>query len=189
MHETNLLVDMVMRKHIQIHKSQYPIMVWGLILCASIFFTGCVTTPPEEEVPISTVDASTFDALVLQRSGPVIVLFNDYTVASSQDMQKRFEYFSEKYSEEIKFLTFNWDVSVDNELFNLSALPTTVFYYDGAEIDRIGGIPSDTEVLREWNNDIDLWILKTVLGVQGDDYSGRYVYRFNDTARLHIGNY
>ncbi len=161
------------------------IAVCTLLTCA------CVTTPQQSQIKetVTTVDDESFESEVLQTNGPVIVLFHDNAIVESQDMQKRFDYFSERYADEIKFLTFNWNSAGNTARYNLNSLPSTVFYYNGDEIDRIGGIPEDGELLREWNKDIDLWILKTVLGLQGDDYAGRYVYKFNDTAKLHISNY
>ncbi len=172
------------------------IIVLSILALSLNTFTGCAYTSPQQEIveqkstqAPAVIDANSFGSEVLQHIGPVVVLFHDDSVSTSHEMQKRFNHLANRYSNDVKFLTFNWDAAEKNDFFNLSVLPSTVFYFSGDEIDRIGGIPVNKEALRGWDEDVDLWILKTVLGAQGDDYSGRYVYRFNDTSKLQIGNY
>ena len=103
--------------------------------------------------------------------------------------EKRFEYFADQFYKHAKFCKFHWPINADPKLYRLKMLPTTVLFKDGHEIDRIKGIPPDKRARLKWNRDIELWLLKNVLGLEGDRYAGKFKYFFKNSYKLHISNY
>jgi hypothetical protein len=142
------------------------------------------------KVPVdNTVNAANFNNTVLQLKGYVQVLFYNEQYWQSQDMEKRFDYFSQKYRRKMRSFKFHWDVNADGSQYGLEMLPTVVLYYDGLELDRIKGIPESEKDRMSWNKDIELWLLKNVLEKKGNEFTSDYVYRFNNSPRLQMSNY
>jgi len=68
-------------------------------------------------------------------------------------------------------------------------LPTVVLYKGGVEIDRIRGIPPDENGLMKFNDDIDLWMKKNVMELDGGQYLGKFRYLFANGYTLNVSNY
>lgn len=164
-------------------------------LCIScLFLSGCgrqkfPDLPKATSGQILDINQASFDQEVLKSERPVVVLFYNPKYSESNNMLTRVQHFAGKYGGDIKFATYLWNMSDDPSLFSLRQLPTTLLYKSGREIDRINGIPQDAEQLSKWNEDLELWILKTVFDIKGDQYSGEYKYRFNDSSTLQMSGY
>ncbi len=140
-------------------------------------------------VKANNVNLADYNSTVLDHKGYALVLFYNEQYWQSQDMEKRFDYFSQKYSRKFSSFKFRWDVNSDGSKYRLEMLPTVILYHDGLEIDRIKGIPETEKDRLDWDNDINLWLLKNVLGAKGDDFAADYSYRFNNSPRLQISNF
>lgn len=140
-------------------------------------------------VGIIAVDDYNFGTEVKEYDGAVILLFYNEKDWQSKDMKKRIEHFADKYSGRVKFCEFPWSPGADGEAYGLEMLPTVILYRNGAEIDRIKGIPPEDRDRLKWNDDIELWLLKNVLSVKAGKYSGNYIYMFKNSYRLNISNY
>jgi hypothetical protein len=146
-----------------------------------------VEAPPPERVVF--VNSMTFSSEVETYDGFVLVLFYNKEFWQSKDMERRFSYFADKFYGKAKFCKFHWALNADGKPYRLEMLPTVVLYDHGTEVDRIKGIPPDERTRLKWNNDIELWFLKNVLGLKGSKYAGEYTYFFKNSHTLHIGNY
>ena len=146
-----------------------------------------VEAPPSPRVVM--IDNSTFAEEVERYNGPALVLFYNTKFWQSTDMETRFDLFADRYNGKAKFCKFHWDINADASRYSLQMLPTVVFYMNGVEIDRIKGIPPDKRARLKWNDDIELWFLKNVLGLKGSKYEGRYKYLFKNGYKLQISNY
>lgn len=173
-----------------------PRFIYSLLFLIAIFMflISCATKgvrkveePSYEKIVM--IDNTTFAKEVEQFDGFALVFFYNEKFWQSRDMEKRFEYFADQFYKNAKFCKFHWAVNADAKLYRLKMLPTTVLYKDGAEIDRIKGIPPDKNARMKWNSDIELWILKNVLGLEGDEYAGKFKYLFRNGYKLHISNY
>lgn len=165
-----------------------------LFLIVSVYLISCapreikkVEVLPSERVVM--IDNSTFAKEVEGYDGFALVLFHNEKFWQSKDMEKRFGLFADKFYGKAKFCKFHWDINADTKPYSLEMLPTVALYKSGTEIDRIKGIPPDKKERLKWNDDIELWFLKNVLGLEGSKYSGKYKFMFNNTNELHISNY
>ncbi len=165
-----------------------------IILAVSTSFFSCASTGPDASDPLLppaaavAVDHDTFPDEVLRYRGNALVLFYNEEFAQSRDMMARFDHFAAMFEEEAKFCKFYWDMDMDGKPYGLQLLPTMVLYKNGVEIDRMRGIPPKKKDRLALNDDIELWILKNVIGLEGDKYAGKFTYLFNNTYKLYIGN-
>lgn len=167
---------------------------FSLFLAMAFFLSACMkqeypNLPQVSSGPVVDIDSSNFDNTVLQYPGYVSVVFYNNQFPESQDMLQRIDYFANQYGGKMRFCRFLWDAKKAGSEYELEMLPTVILYNRGVEIDRIKGVPRDKKVLRDWNNDINLWLLKNVFEVKGDKFSGDYIYRFRNTATLEASNY
>ena len=126
-------------------------------------------------IEIVRINENTFSTEVTMYEGPALVLFYNSKYWQSKDMERRLEYFAKKYEgREIKFCKFHWPLAADAKAFQLEMLPTLILYRQGNEIDRIKGIPPEQAERNEWNDDIELWILKNALQLKSGTYAGKY---------------
>ena len=138
---------------------------------------------------ITSVDDASMDSVVYQFPGYVVVHFYNDTFWQSKDMEKRMSFLADRYSNNVRFCEFHWDVKRSGKKYGLTMLPTVVLYHNGQEVDRIKGIPDKKEDRETWNNDLNLWLLKNAMGADGDMHSGSYEYRFKNSSELQISNF
>jgi hypothetical protein len=165
-----------------------------LFLVAAFLLAACMkqeyhALPTPTAGPVLDINSSSFDSAVTSYPGFAAVLFYNDQFAESLDMRQRIEYFAGQYGGKMRFCRFLWDANQEGSAYGLEMLPTVVLYDRGVEIDRIKGIPRDKKILRDWNKDLKLWLLKNVFEVKGDQFSGDYIYRFRNTATLEPSNY
>jgi thioredoxin-like negative regulator of GroEL len=142
-----------------------------------------------EPSPLTVVNHHTYTDEIMLYDGPAIVLFYNTQFWQSLDMKRRLEWLAEKYQGKAKFAMFHWQVNDDPSRFSLEMLPTVILYRDGAEIDRIKGIPPEEKNRAAWNDDLELWFLKNALTLQGSEYSAEFTYLFKNGYTLQVGNY
>jgi hypothetical protein len=168
------------------------------LIFLSVFLTACATQQPvsikdakQADVPegVITVNHQTFTSQIIEYPGTAIVLFYNTEFWQSMDMLKRLEWMADRYPGKARFAKFHWQVGDDASQFNLEMLPTTIMYQHGSELDRIKGIPPAESDRAKWNDDLELWFLKTGLNMKGSKYTGKYTYKFKNTHSLKIGNY
>lgn len=174
--------------------NRFVYLLGSLTLLLVMLLNGCAKqqypdTPELVAGPILEKSAGDIPNFLNGQTQPVLILFYDDKYRQSRDMSGRISLFADKYGGHIQFIKCRWRPEDDATLFGLRMLPTTVLFKDGVELDRIKGIPKDSDALLNWNNDLDLWFLKTALSVQGDEFSGDYTYRFNNSATLTISGY
>ena len=165
-----------------------------LIVLVIFVLGGCTSQqypnmPLQAGGPVKEVNSADIDQYISDVSRPVLLLFYDKQYWQSQDMADRMTFFAGKYGATVQFLSCQWQQNDDPSRFGLQMLPTLILFKQGMEVDRIKGIPKERESLNKWNDDIELWLLKTVFDVQGDAYSGSYTYRFNNSSTLDISSY
>lgn len=168
--------------------------MYCLIVLFSIVLGGCTGQQyPDPPLlaggPVAEVDMTTVDHYLADISRPVVLLFYDDQYWQSKDMTDRITFFAGKYGATVQFLKYRWQKEDAPSRYGLEMLPTVILFKGGMEVDRIKGIPKDRTRLNKWNEDIELWMLKTVFDVQGDEYSGDYTYRFNNSSTLDINSY
>ncbi len=117
-----------------------------------------------------------------------MVVFSDDRLWQSQYMLNRFEDFARTFQGDIAFYRYPWTGDVDAPV-SIELIPTAVLYRDGVEIDRIKGVPDTDAEKLTWKDDIELWLLKTALRLSSGDYAGSFVFRFDNSAKLQVGNY
>lgn len=176
------------------NRKSYVQIVLVAFCISCLFLSGCgrqkfPDLPKTSSGQILDINQTDFNSKVIDIKGPVVVLFYNPEYAESKDMLARVQYFAGKYGGDIQFTKYLWNMSDDPTQFGLLQLPTTVLYKKGREIDRIKGIPKDTEIRSRWNEDLELWILKTVFEIEGDQYSSEYKYRFNDSSTLQMSGF
>lgn len=166
----------------------------SLFLLITFFLSACMKQeypdlPHPTSGPVLDIDSSSFNNSVIKYPGFAAVLFYNDRFPESQDMRQRIDYFAGQYGGEMRFCRFLWNANKEGSEYGLEMLPTVILYNQGAEIDRIKGIPRDKKILLDWNKDINLWLLKNVFEIKGDKFSGDYIYRFRNTATLEPSNY
>lgn len=144
---------------------------------------------PEQTSALTVVNHQTYTDEIMLYKGPAIVLFYNTQFWQSMDMKRRLEWLENKYRGKAKFAMFHWQVSDDPSRFSLEMLPTVILYRDGAEIDRIKGIPPEEKSRAKWNDDLELWFLKNALALEGSEYSANFTYLFRNGYTLQVGNY
>lgn len=174
-------------------KRTMKILVPFLLLAVTVL-SGCVKQQyPDMLEPeagkVLELSAGEIPAYVAAQQQSVVVLFYSEQYQQSRDMSVRIDYFAGQYGGHLQFIKSHWKRGNDPAQFGLKLLPTTILYQGGVEVDRIKGIPKDQDVLAKWNDDLELWILKTALALEGDEYSGEYSYRFNNSPTLNISSY
>ena len=165
-----------------------------LLIVLIVALSGCTSQkypnlPPQIGGTITDVNADTINSYLSDTSRPTVALFFDKQYWQSEDMEGRIQLFAGKYGGSVQFLKYQWQTGDDPSRFGLQMLPTVILFKNGQELDRIKGIPKDRDTLNKWNDDIELWMLKTVFDVQGDDYSGSYKYLFKNSSTLDISGY
>jgi len=161
-----------------------------MMITVSLMFASCShqAVRPVQTGALS-IDSGSFASEVTGYGGFALVLFYNNQYVQSQDMDKRFEHFAQKYGESAKFCRFHWQIGADERPYALEMLPTVVLYKGGIEIDRIWGIPLEEKDLLKFNDDIDLWLMKNVLGLEGGKYCGKFRYLFVNGYTLNVSNY
>lgn len=164
-----------------------------LSILALIGFLGCSATQETKieliyPAGIVKLNNSNFAKEVKLFDGPALVLFYNKQYWQSKDMAKRFEHFAKKFEGYAKFCKFHWDINADSKPYQLEMLPTVVLYKKGVEFDRIRGINPDEKARAKLNDDMELWIMKNVLEMEGTKYHAKYRYLFNNTYTLHVSN-
>ncbi len=89
---------------------------------------------------IQDVSGSTFDRLVLEAAGPVVVEFMSYGCGHCRTLEPVLEGVATSLG--MTELFFRVNVAVDDELANryaIAATPTLVFFREGREIGRVEG--------------------------------------------------
>lgn len=164
-----------------------------LLVCALLLFmvAGCAEkTPKLKPLPgnVHNVNTDTFAAQVLNHDGPALVLFYDENPPSTA-MHKLFINFSQRFGEPIKFCRYKWSAQDDPSPYGLEALPTVVLYKRGYEIDRIKGIPPKTREYMNWDEDVELWLLRNALDLKTDEFTATYECWFKNSYELKFSNY
>ncbi len=157
------------------------VMALGLSSCA-------IFSKPDDRSYITLLDEQGYNDRVLQSDGTSLVLFCDKNDAASIKMLRAYDVFARNYSGFASFYRMDWQTGRDGEKYGLETLPTMILIKNGIEIDRMRGVPSGKESLG-FSDDLDLWMLKNVVEVKSDIYSGSFSYLFKNTSRLHIGSY
>ncbi len=157
------------------------VMVVGLSSCAMV-------QKQDGSSPVVTLNEKDYDKKVLQSAGTSVVLFYDESEDASQKMLRAYNVFARNYSDFAIFYGMKWQDGKDGDKYGLKILPTMVLFKNGIEIDRMKGVPSGQESLG-FSDDLDLWMLKNVVEVKNDIYSGAFSYFFENTNRLHIGSH
>jgi hypothetical protein len=137
---------------------------------------------------ITTITQDNFAAQVLHHEGPALVLFYDEGPKST-DMHNRFIDFAARFGDPVKFCRLKWPEGEGASLYGLEELPTVVLFKNGFEIDRLRGIPPKTKDYMDWNDDVELWILRNALDLSTDKYSATYECKFNNSHDLQFSNY
>lgn len=147
-------------------------------------------TPKLKPLPgtVTTVNSENFAGQVLNHPGPALVLFYDENPPST-DMHKRFIGLSQRFGEPIKFCRYKWQQGDDPSPYGLEALPTVVLYKNGYEIDRIKGVPPKTREFMEWDEDVELWLLRNALDLHTDEFTATYECWFKNSYELQFSNY
>ena len=170
-------------------RKKYIYYTLGIIVM-SLCLLSCVKTPNIDHLPNATmIDDSMFIDEVKNSKGPTIVLFYNEKFWQSQDMEKRFDYFADKFHDQVKFCKIHWPINADGALYGLKLLPTTILYKDGLEVDRIKGIPPDENDRQKWNKDIERWILNNAIEITTGKYTGKHLYLFKNSYKLTISLY
>jgi thioredoxin-like negative regulator of GroEL len=159
------------------------------IIMITLFYSCTHQTAPPPPPTIIILDHESFEKEVKAYNGPALVLFHNKDLWQSADMERRFNYFAKKFYGDARFCLFPWPPDTDAGKFEIEKTPTLVLYKNGAEFDRIKGINPNPAARRRLNDDIELWFLKNVMGLQGSEYSGKFQYRFNNTHTLQVSNY
>ena len=154
----------------------------GLVACAGPH----VARAPIRIIPI---DEYTFVDEVENYDGIALVLFYNDTFWQSQNMRDRLGYIADKYQGTAKFCSFSWKMETNDTPYQLEILPTVVLYDQGVEIDRIRGIPPDERGRLKFNDDLELWYLKNVMGLEGSRYYSQYKFLFKNSYKLHVNNF
>lgn len=160
--------------------------VLALFLAPACAPKKAAETPPPRMV---SVIQATYKAEVLDSRGLTLVLFHNDKFRQAVDMRQRYETFAEKFYGKAKFCEFTWKADGDTKPYRLETLPTVVMYRDGQEVDRIKGLPTGRAELAAFNDDVELWLLKTGLGLSTGSYQADYKYRFNNGYKLSSSNY
>lgn len=142
----------------------------------------------EPPVKVHQVTPENFNAAVLNHQGPVLILFYDEG-EESLDMHRRYINLAEKYWENVKFCRMKWEEGMDMTPFKLESLPTVLMYRVGVEIDRLKGVPPKIPEFIDWDDDLELWVLRMALQLEGDEYQATYECRFKNGYELHFSNY
>jgi len=153
---------------------------------AVLSLAACAKQPKTQAPPdITPVNAGSFSSEVVGQPGVTLVLFHNLEAWQSQDMYQRFSWLSQSYRGRLKFCAFAWDMTADPAPYHLEMLPTLVMYRDGYEVDRMRGIPDDSQALAALNDDLELWILRTGLKLTQDPtFQAAFDYRFKNGVRL-----
>lgn len=89
---------------------------------------------------VSTVTAATFDDLVLDSHGEVVVEFMSYGCSHCHAIEPIFQEVARSLEVRQKFFRVNVAVDVDLELsFQIEGTPTFVMFLEGAEVGRAEG--------------------------------------------------
>jgi thioredoxin 1 len=97
---------------------------------------------------IRTVTHSTFDQLVLEGEGPIVVEFMSYGCAHCAVMEPVLQQVAERVKSTEKLFRVN--IGVEQGLagsYNIVGTPTIVMFLDGSEIGRLEGPKPDVSAL------------------------------------------
>lgn len=161
-----------------------------LMALAALGLCACAGVKPKSPPPpdVIQLDAQSFSWEITSSSGLALVLFHNDRFPQSREMFGRLNSLAAKYKGKAKFCSFSWDVGADTSVYNLEMLPTLVMYRDGREVDRMRGIPSERDFQDNLADDLELWLLKTGMGLERGGFYGDFTYRFNNTSRLGASN-
>lgn len=160
-----------------------------LMALMALAVCACAGVKPKSPPPpvVSPINAQTFPLAVTSGSGLALVLFYNDGYPQSREMMGRFQHLAAAFKGKAGFYSFSWDLNAPGGDYRLEMLPTLVMYRDGREVDRMRGIPSEAGFLDTLDDDLELWMLRTGLGLSQDMYHGSFSYRFNNTSRLNAG--
>jgi len=161
-----------------------------LMALAAFGLCACAGVKPKSPPPpdVAQLDAQSFSREIRSGSGLALVLFYNDRFPQSREMLSRLDTLAAKYKGKVKFCSFFWELDSDSSAYNLEMLPTLVMYRDGKEVDRMRGIPSERAFQDSLADDLELWLLRTGMGLARDGFYGNYTYRFNNTSRLGASN-
>lgn len=162
-----------------------------LILAVLVLAPACAAKKAAETPPpkIVSVTQATYKAEVLDSKGLTLVLFHNEKFRQAVDMRQRYDTMADKFYGKAKFCEFTWPSGGDTKPYRLETLPTVIMFRDGQEVDRIKGLPTSRAELAGFNDDMELWLLKTGLNLSAGDYQADYTYRFNNGHKLISSNY
>ncbi len=165
-------------------------MLLTILLILPLLASCAEKAPKLKELPgnVISINTENYTAEVLNHDGPALVLFYDENPPST-DMHRRFIEFAQRFGGPVKFMRYKWSDGDDPALYGLEALPTVVLYRKGYEIDRIKGIPPKTKEYQNWDEDVELWILRNALELHSDDYTATYECWFKNSYELQFSNY
>jgi thioredoxin-like negative regulator of GroEL len=161
-----------------------------LMALAALGLCACAGVKPKSPPPpdVAQLDAQSFSREIHSGSGLALVLFYNDAFPQSREMVSRLNTLAAKYKGKARCYSFFWELDSDSSAYKLEMLPTLVMYKDGKEVDRMRGIPSERAFQESLGDDLELWLLRTGMGLSRDQYHGDFIYRFNNTSRLGASN-
>lgn len=106
---------------------------------------------------LQSVDASTFEEVVLTSPVPVIVLFSDESKNSSKNMISSLEKAAEDQGSRIKVVNKALDKSgpiEKNPAYDVQSAPTTLFFKDGKLERTIVGFYDYSDIFKAWVDEL-----------------------------------
>ena len=93
---------------------------------------------------IATVTSESFDALVLNGQGPIVVEFMSYSCSHCAQIEPVLQQLAERLQSQETILRVNTGLeSALSEQYQITGTPTLVMFLDGAEVGRAEGPPPE----------------------------------------------
>ena len=99
---------------------------------------------------IATVTSESFDALVLNGQGPIVVEFMSYSCSHCAQIEPVLQQLAERLQSQETILRVNTGLeSALSEQYQITGTPTLVMFLDGAEVGRAEGPPPELSRLMD----------------------------------------
>ena len=93
---------------------------------------------------VATVTSESFDALVLNGQGPIVVEFMSYSCSHCAQIEPVLQQLAERLQSQETILRVNTGLeSALSEQYQITGTPTLVMFLDGAEVGRAEGPPPE----------------------------------------------